>query len=55
MAEIDDPNPPEGFVAWYRRVAYNPPAKDFDYDEMLRTNPPPFVPYVANRTLWKRF
>jgi Tfp pilus assembly protein PilX len=46
---------PAGETAWYRRVAYDAPFRDYGYDLLLKTDPPPFAPFVASRSMWKRY
>jgi hypothetical protein len=41
-------------VAWYRQIAYDAPFRDYGYDAMLKTDPPPFAPFAASRALWKQ-
>lgn len=44
-----------GITSWYRCRSYNPPHRDYAYDVLLKTNPPPFAPFVASRSMWKRY
>lgn len=46
---------PDEETAWYRRAFYTPPFRDYGYDELLRTSPPPFAPRSAEPTMWKRY
>lgn len=41
-------------VAWYKRVSYQPPTRDYGFDEALRAVPPPFVTRVAYKATWTR-
>jgi len=41
-------------VAWYKRVSYNPPTRDYGFDPALRASPPPFVTRVAYKETWTR-
>lgn len=52
--QSDGEGTPLGQVAWYRRIAYNPPVRDYGYDLKLKTDPPPFAPFSANRSMWTR-
>lgn len=57
VAAFNDSQAPiaDGETAWYHRVCYDPPYRDYGYDILLKTSPPPFAPYVAKRAMWKRF
>lgn len=60
MAGIDSFSNPslaigDELVAWYRDAAYGAPYRDYGYDDLLRTDPPPFAPSAAKKTLWKRY
>ena len=41
-------------VAWYKRVSYDPPTRDYGFDPALRASPPPFVTRVAYKETWTR-
>lgn len=41
-------------VAWYKRISYNPPTRDYAFDPVLRASPPPFVTRVAYKATWSR-
>lgn len=55
MAKFDNSNAGPGITAWVRRSHYDPPKRDYSYDEMFGdpTSHPPFTPLVSSRAFWK--
>lgn len=43
---------PLSMVAWYRDSFYQPPTRDYGYDNSLQSVPPPFCPQISNRRSW---
>ncbi|MEW6279002.1 MAG: PilX N-terminal domain-containing pilus assembly protein [Candidatus Eremiobacterota bacterium] len=53
MANVQNSNLTPGVTPWVIRTHYNPPYRDYSYDPLLKTNPPPFTPVVSERLLWE--
>lgn len=41
-------------VAWYKKISYDPPTRDYAFDPVLRATPPPFVTRIAYKANWTR-
>lgn len=52
---LTDTNPPLGVLAWHRSWSsnYSAPFRDYGYDPLLKTNPPPFAPVTSSKSHWQ--
>jgi hypothetical protein len=52
---LTDTNPPLGVLAWHRAWSstYSAPQRDYGYDPLLKTSPPPFSPVTSSKSHWQ--